>query len=1204
MEATEKVIIRIELDPANEVKKLRELTLQLEANRAAQKELSTARKAGQLTDEEYSKRQVELADDIRRNQSAMRLTAKNLDDFNKSTELASGSIAQLRAQLAANTAAYIKLGEAERTSEYGQNLQQQTKQIRDQLVALEGTLGDNRRLVGSYAEAFKGALEPVIVEITKLQEKQKSFAESSREYAELQNQIGFKFGQAAQAGAQAGLTYEETTAKIQAYSAAIQPAVQNLVQLEQEQAKLVESGDTTSESFRKIGFQIAQTSKQIADAKLELPEIKIPTDSFDELNAALVKLREQQKGVAEDTDAFKQLEREAAAYQVAITKAGASAGKSFEEAKQEAKSYQDAIQPIVAAIVRLEEEQAQLRQGEAGFEQLTFQLEALQQQLKTVPAESKKVGTALKEVAGNSDLLSSTTARYNNTKEKFTQVTNLAKLAIGGEVTALGLLKIALAATGIGALVLVLGTLVTFLTKTAEGTKLVTTVMDQVGAAVDVVVDRFGRFGKAVTQVLSGDFSGAADTAKGALSGIGDELQREVKLAGDLSRARQQLERDTIDNLDTNKKLLNQVERLKNLRDDENNSIQTRKKANEEAFKIELTREKTLVDLQQRKVALLQAEIEQRGGINRVSLDQRKEFKEAQNELVDIQEDAAGKQNELITNRFQLEKEERERAAADVKAYYERLALLAQKGSQAELDARVKSIREQAQADLTQLGLTENQRKLITAKADFEIQQARLAFRQQAIQEAATLENIGLGKQLQYVQQASNEELNIRQRQLTLEHDAQLAAANLTVGQKKIIDAKYEADSTQLLEDTLKQRAALQLQLELDQLSARLLAVKKGSEQERAIEQAAIEKQRQQQLAAIEDRIQGAQREAAQRLINANADAQQAELVYQAQLKAAEAFFQQERNLLEQTRAAGTITEGQYQNALFQQELAHLSARRAINETFNRDTATDDQALTELKIQNLDRTTAATKASIDQQKQVAVELGEQIGDLFAQLLTDTGLSLEDFAAKTLVILLDSLEKSVLAATVEATAKTIAALPFPLGILAAAGQVAAIKLAFGAIKGALATPPPSQFAQGTVLEGAYHKDGGVHLYDRKTKRYFGEAEKDEIILTKGVYQDKRLFAAASALNVAGGGRPLLPARFLAAGGMMDTRLAARQVVNATASASPTPTVVVNPPAPIDYDRLARAMGKATLSVSVRQINEGQQLDSFTKSESTF
>ncbi|WP_324671044.1 hypothetical protein [Hymenobacter sp. GOD-10R] len=1005
-EANETVIIRIQLDPAQEIKKMEGLTLELETNRKAQQELTAMRKAGTIADEEFAKRQVELKGTIGALQKEYNAASKNLDAFNKSTELAEGSVDQLKAQLAANTAAYNALSKAEReNSEAGKLLQAETLRINEELKLAGASIGDYRRNVGDYANQLKGSFESIVQELVKLQEQQKDLDQSSRAFGESQAKIAGFMTAAQQAAAKQGKSYEEATNAIENYSKEIQPAVQNLVKLEQEQAKIVETGGEMTESYRKIGFQIAAANKTLSESTAETKEAKVSVLDLAKQNGVL--------------------------------------------------------------------------------------------------------GGAIDKV---SDL-----------QAKYSQAAALARAATAGETLALGALRLALIATGLGAFLVILGSLVTFLAKTREGTQLVETAMTKVGAVVDVLTDRIGTFGKAVFQALSGDFSAAAETARQSFAGVGDEIERETKLAGDLSKARQRLERDQINNIDTNKKLLNQVERLKNIRDDEFNSLTTRRKANEDAYKIELERESRLVDLAKRRVDILQLEIERRGGFNKANNEQLKEFKEAQNELVDIQEDAAGKQNELITNRFQLEKEARERAAADTKAYYEQQVVEAAKGSRAELEARIRGIRAQAQADLTELGLTNNQRKLITAKADFEIQQARLAFQQQAIQQAAALENVALNQRLQQVQVASDEELNIRQRQLKLERDGQLAAANLTLAQRKTIQAKYDADSTKLLEDTFKQRAALEVQQEVNNITARLATIRKGSDEEIALQKELIEQQRQQQQQAIDDRIQGEQRAAQERLINANAEAQTQEIVYQSRLKAAETFFQEERNQLEKARAGGKLTEQEYQDALFQQELAHISARRSVNEQFNRDTAADDQALTDLRIANLERITAKSLESIE----TARTVGEQIGELFGQLLSDTGLSLEEFTRKTLVILLDALEKSVITATVEATAKSIASLPFPLNLVAAAGQVALIKAAFGAVKGALAAPPPKQFAQGTVLGGASHEQGGVQLYSRSGYHY-GEAEKDEIILAKGVWRNPSLRPVASMLNVLGGGKPLTPA----------------------------------------------------------------------------
>ena len=63
-------------------------------------------------------------------------------------------------------------------------------------------------------------------------------------------------------------------------------------------------------------------------------------------------------------------------------------------------------------------------------------------------------------------------------------------------------LKVAIAATGLGALVLVLGSVVTFFTKTQRGADLLSKATKALGAAVDVITDRFSAFGERVINVF------------------------------------------------------------------------------------------------------------------------------------------------------------------------------------------------------------------------------------------------------------------------------------------------------------------------------------------------------------------------------------------------------------------------------------------------------------------------------------------------------------------------------------------------------------------------------------------------------------------------------------------------------------------------------------------------------------------------------
>ncbi|MBK0403883.1 hypothetical protein I5M27_12885 [Adhaeribacter sp. BT258] len=212
----------------------------------------------------------------------------------------------------------------------------------------------------------------------------------------------------------------------------------------------------------------------------------------------------------------------------------------------------------------------------------------------------------------------------------------------------------------VGMLVTALTLLPKLFASSGDSAGMFTGIMEQGTAVLNVFLDRAKFIGEAVSKLLKGDFSGAAEAAKKSYKGIGDELEREVKLTGDLSKAKYQLERDEAKNIATSKKMLNQIERLKNERDNEFNSIEQRNEANEKAFALETQRQNTLEAIARRRVEIIQKEVEMRGGEAKASTEQLRELGEAEEALFDILEDSAGKQNEFITNRFQLNKEAKE----------------------------------------------------------------------------------------------------------------------------------------------------------------------------------------------------------------------------------------------------------------------------------------------------------------------------------------------------------------------------------------------------------------------------------------------------------------------------------------------------------------------------------------------------------------
>ncbi|GAA4501388.1 hypothetical protein GCM10023172_23150 [Hymenobacter ginsengisoli] len=115
------------------------------------------------------------------------------------------------------------------------------------------------RNVGNYKDGFGGLVQ----ELAKLQTQQKGLSEDSQQYQALeQKRIGFLTA-AQRAAANAGLSYEQANAKIESYTAAIQPTVNNLVRLEKAQQDVAKSAGTDSEEYRKLGFQIQSTKKEL-----------------------------------------------------------------------------------------------------------------------------------------------------------------------------------------------------------------------------------------------------------------------------------------------------------------------------------------------------------------------------------------------------------------------------------------------------------------------------------------------------------------------------------------------------------------------------------------------------------------------------------------------------------------------------------------------------------------------------------------------------------------------------------------------------------------------------------------------------------------------------------------------------------------------------------------------------------------------------
>ena len=104
-----------------------------------------------------------------------------------------------------------------------------------------------------------------------------------------------------------------------------------------------------------------------------------------------------------------------------------------------------------------------------------------------------------------------------------------------------GTIKAGLISTGLGAFVVLVGSLATFFTNTKRGADKLTVAFTAMGTIVDVLKDRLSKLGEALSFIFSGEFRKAGEALKGTFSGITDEINKEVTAMVQLKKRTQEL---------------------------------------------------------------------------------------------------------------------------------------------------------------------------------------------------------------------------------------------------------------------------------------------------------------------------------------------------------------------------------------------------------------------------------------------------------------------------------------------------------------------------------------------------------------------------------------------------------------------------------------------------------------------------------------
>ena len=337
------------------------------------------------------------------------------------------------------------------------------------------------------------------------------------------------------------------------------------------------------------------------------------------------------------------------------------------------------------------------------------------------------------------------------------------------------LLGTAMLGLGIGALLVVLASLVSWFTKTQKGVEAANKIMGALGATVNVLIDRAGKLGSALVNLFTGNFKQAGNDAKSIFAGIGDEIVNETKQAWKLAEVLNEIDKREVMLSMSRAANRAEIEKLKKAADDQTLSTQERIKAAEKAAEIEKKDLAVQTELAEARLAntlgftemnnevrklmeqikagdITADEVIGKLGLSDSTIEDLKVFRDQFNELQELMEDSYGRQTEQQNTLNSIRQE-----GADKAKEAKQTELEAVRAAEDAMLALVKDKREQARKEIElnysrqieDLQISLKQEENLTAKAREAINAKIKALLQQKSMELSKLSDEELKKELE-----------------------------------------------------------------------------------------------------------------------------------------------------------------------------------------------------------------------------------------------------------------------------------------------------------------------------------------------------------------------------------------------------------------------------------------------------------------------
>lgn len=429
-----------------------------------------------------------------------------------------------------------------------------------------------------------------------------------------------------------------------------------------------ESGDTSSESYVRLQAKVKNLSREYNAAQTQLGKM---------IDLQGKEIKTVEEGEAALTIINKEWAKQAQLY-----------GVNSKEADDLAKKHAELKERTRELRLEIGDTSTNIGNYAQGFKEAIGQ-SSLFAKAESVITDVQKVATPVRR-AVKLEIQATRKAYADGAKEAqaYTGVQKAVAVANNATSVSLRVLKVALISTGIGAILVLLGSLVAWFSKTQAGIDLVNKALAGLSAGFDVIIDRLSKVGGALVKLASGDFAGAFNDIKEAATGLGDELLREITLAVRLEQVLQDVAKAEV-NLDIRRAAANStLKELNKTIEDTTKSTDERIKAAQNYAKIEEGLVAEEVANQEKRVAAMLGfaevtdevrdkirQIGQEGvsldqlGLSESTLEDAKEFRDEITKLFDVQtrsyELQTTNQNKLNTllNEEKRKREEANKAA-------------------------------------------------------------------------------------------------------------------------------------------------------------------------------------------------------------------------------------------------------------------------------------------------------------------------------------------------------------------------------------------------------------------------------------------------------------------------------------------------------------------------------------------------------------